>query len=131
MRLKIIILGYKKRQTCFIFTFETGLFIMTIEYRNAGKRFDKPILSAFANSNTHCFEFALYSWQWYRQIFFENLLSNRRFGVEIVCLTTISTIYNHYRQIHGKFKPFLYFFLHNNSRQSPPKKGNCRLFCLL
>ena len=69
---------------------------MTIEYRNAGKRFDKPILSAFANSNTHCFEFALYPLQWYRQIFFENLLPNRRFGVEIVCLTTISTIDNHY-----------------------------------
>ncbi len=70
--------------------------IMTIEYRNAGKRFEKPILSAFANSNTHCFEFALYPLQWYRQIFFENLLPNRRFGVEIVYLTTISTIYNHY-----------------------------------
>ncbi len=72
---------------------------MTIEYPNAGKRFDKPILSAFANSNTQVFEFALYSWPWYRQIFFENFLPNRRFGVEIVYLTTISTIYNHYKEI--------------------------------
>ena len=75
--------------------------IMPIEYQNAKKRFDKPILSAFANSNTHCFEFALYPLQWYRQIFFENLLPNRRFGVEIVYLTTISTIYNHYKHRMG------------------------------
>ena len=32
----------------------------------------------------------------YRQIFFENLPPNQRFGVEIVYFTTISTIYNHY-----------------------------------
>ena len=81
--------------------------IMTIEYRKAKKRFDKPILSAFANSNTQVFEFALYSLQWYRQIFFENLLPNRRFGVEIVYLTTISTIYNHYRIV-----PFYYIILY-------------------
>ena len=70
--------------------------IMTIEYRNARKRFDKPILSAFANSNTQVFELALSSLQWYRQIFFENLLPNRRFGVEIVPLSAILTNYNHY-----------------------------------
>ena len=35
----------------------------------------------------------------YRQIFFENLLWNQRFGVEIVYLTTISTIYNHYKPV--------------------------------
>ena len=81
---------------------------MTIEYRNAKKRFEKPILPAFANSNTQVFEFALYSLQWYRQIFFENLLPNRRFGVEIVCLTTISTIYNHYNayRISKRFLAF-------------------------
>ena len=39
-------------------------YIMTIEYRNAEKRFAKPILSASANSNTGVFEFALYSFQW-------------------------------------------------------------------
>ena len=33
----------------------------------------------------------------YSQIFFENLFTNRRFGVEIVALSTISTKYNHYK----------------------------------
>ena len=31
--LRIIILGYKKRQTCFIFAFETGLSIMSKDYK--------------------------------------------------------------------------------------------------
>ena len=35
----------------------------------------------------------------YRQIFFENLPPNLRFGVEIVSLTTISTNYNHYDHV--------------------------------
>ena len=36
----------------------------------------------------------------YSQIFFENLLTNQRFGVEIVFLITISTNYNHYNVIN-------------------------------
>ena len=69
---------------------------MNIECRNAQNRFDKPILSVFVNSNEchlnsldiHC--------NGYSQIFFENLLPNLRFGVEIVNIFTISTFYNHY-----------------------------------
>ena len=38
--------------------------IMTIECRNAFLRFDKPILSVFANSNERSFELARYSLQW-------------------------------------------------------------------
>ena len=38
---------------------------MSIEYKNAEKHFEKPTLSAFANSNTKVLEFALYSLQWY------------------------------------------------------------------
>ena len=46
-------------ETACRYALETGNFayicavyvIMTIEYRNAVERFDKPILSAFANSN--------------------------------------------------------------------------------
>ena len=34
----------------------------------------------------------------YSQIFFENLLTNRRLGVAIVSLSTISTNYNHYNK---------------------------------
>ena len=69
---------------------------MNILCRNAKKRFDKPILSVLQIQmdihlnllDIHC--------NGYSQIFFENLLPNRRFGVEIVFLITISTNYNHY-----------------------------------
>ena len=37
---------------------------MNLECRNAIMRFDKPILSAFTNSNEHSFELARYSLQW-------------------------------------------------------------------
>ena len=75
--------------------------IINIECRNAQNRFDKPILSVFVNSNEchlnsldiHC--------NGYSQIFFENLLPNRRFGVEIVVKDTISTNYNHYSTVYG------------------------------
>ena len=76
---------------------------MTIECRNAFLRFDKPILSVFANSNERSFELADIHCNGYSQIFFENLLPNLRFGVEIVSLTTISTNYNHYTKFCGDF----------------------------
>ena len=71
---------------------------MTIECRNAEKRFDKPIyrflriqMNVRLNSlDIHC--------NGYSQIFFENLLTNQRFGVEIVFLSlfrlTITIIIN-------------------------------------
>ena len=82
--------------------------IINIECLNAQKRFDKPILSVFVNSNEchlnsldiHC--------NGYSQIFFENLLPNLRFGVEIVNIFTISTFYNHYKAFikeHFRLKP--------------------------
>ena len=74
---------------------------MTIECRNAEKRFDKPIyrflriqMNVRLNSlDIHC--------NGYSQIFFENLLTNQRFGVEIVFFITISTNYNHYNKCWG------------------------------
>ena len=64
---------------------------MNVVCRNAKKRFYKPILSFLRiqmnirlNSlDIHC--------NGYSQIFYENLLTNQRFGAEIVFLNTIST----------------------------------------
>ena len=60
---------------------------MTIERRNAKKRFCKPILSVLRiQMNIHLNSLYIHC-NGYSQIFFENLLPNRRFGVEIVLKT--------------------------------------------
>ena len=62
----------------------------------AHKRFAKPILSVLRfQMNIHLNLLDIHC-NGYSQIFFENLLPNRRFGVETASLSTISTNYNHY-----------------------------------
>lgn len=63
----------------------------------------------------------------YSQIFFENLLTNQSFGVEIVFLITISTNYNHYEKSQEQKKPE---FLEKYKKRSAQKwkKGEMKRF---
>jgi len=50
----------------------------------------------FAELNYKKFNSARQSFQCDNQIFFENLYPNQRFGVETVCIITVSANYKHY-----------------------------------
>lgn len=55
---------------------------MIVVYRNAKKRFDKPIISAFSKIKSAVLFCTTFIAMVKVQIFFENLIPNQRFGVE-------------------------------------------------